>query len=193
VRTIREVWRALAVILLIGLVAGVLNVLLHTFVMEPWIQAQKEDEVVVSTYVLNLFVGWVFFSAWFLARADDEFKKVEEAVHRGDRETFLIEAPKVIAPSIRLLYWIISILVVLSFHLFHIASEVVTDQIQFGVGFLVVITIIFLRDLDEPIGGAVSVSGIPEEWMQALRAQQKKDMAIDMATDHAEAELADKK
>ena len=71
-KRLKEAWRALLVILLIGLVAGVLNVVLHDLVMEPWIQARAEDEVVVSTYVLNLFVGWIFFSAWFLARADDD-------------------------------------------------------------------------------------------------------------------------
>ncbi len=188
----RVTWRPLAVMLLIGLVAGIVNVLFFIFVMEPFTGAGKEDEVAVSTYVINLFVGWVFFSAWFLARADDELKKVEEAIHRGDKEAFLVEAPKVIALSIRILYLLISTLVVLSFHLFNLENVLITAEIQFGVGFLVVTTSLFLWDLDEPIGGAIGVSGVPEEWLQELRALKKRDEAIDLATRKAEAELAEK-
>jgi hypothetical protein len=190
VKSLKEVWRPLALILLIGIAAGVVNVLFFIFVMRPILGESKNDEVAVSTYVINLFVGWVFFSAWFLARADDELKKVEEAVHRGDKEAFLIEAPKVIALSIRILYLLISALVVLSFHLFHLENALITGEIQFGVGFLVVTTALFLWDLDEPIGGAIGVSGVPEEWLQELRVRQKKAEAIDAATDRAEAERA---
>jgi hypothetical protein len=165
--------------LLIGVVAGVVNVLFYVFVMNGL--TDGKDDVAVSTYVINLFVGWVFFSAWFLARADDELKKVEEAVHRGDKETFLVEAPKVIALSIRILYLLICALVILSFHLFHLQSALVTGEIQFGVGFLVVITALFLWDLDEPIGGAIAVPGIPPEWLDELRAQEKRDEQITLS------------
>ncbi len=185
-RPLKEVWRPLSLILLIGIAAGVINVLFFIFVMRPILGEGKNDEVAVSTYVINLFVGWVFFSAWFLARADEELKKVEEAVHRGDKEAFLIEAPKVIALSIRILYLLISALVVLSFHLFSLENALITAEIQFGVGFLVVTTAIFLWDLDEPIGGAIGISGVPEEWLQELRMRQKKAEAIDAVTDRAE-------
>ncbi|HEY7350835.1 MAG TPA: hypothetical protein VH599_21170 [Ktedonobacterales bacterium] len=168
----RDSWRPLSVMLLIGLAAGIANVLLFIFVMNPLTEGGKEDEVAVSTYVLNLFVGWVFFSAWFLARADDELKKVEEAVHKGDKETFLVEAPKQIALSIRILYFAISALVLLSFHLFHMGNSLVTIETQFGMGFLVITTALFLWDLDEPIGGAVGVTDAPEEWLQELRERK---------------------
>ena len=174
--SIKLTWRPLAIMLLIGIAAGVANVLFYIYVMSPL--TDGKDDVAVSTYVINLFVGWVFFSAWFLARADDELKKVEDSVHRGDKETFLIEAPKQIALSIRILYLLICVLVILSFHLFHLQSPLITDEIQFGVGFLVVITALFLYDLDEPIGGAIAVPGIPEEWLEELRAQNKRDEQI---------------
>src|SRR5207237_4565321 len=106
--------------------AGVLNALLFTFVMNSLNAGGKADEIAVNTYVVDFFVGWVFFSAWFLARADEEWKKVEEAVHKADRETFLVEVPKRMAASIRVLYLLISTLVVLSFHLFHIESLLVS-------------------------------------------------------------------
>ena len=160
--------------------------------MEPFTGAGKEDEVAVSTYVINLFVGWVFFSAWFLARADDELKKVEEAIHRGEKESFRVEAPKVIALSIRILYLLICTLVVLSFHLFTRQNTLITAEIQFGVGFLVVTTALFLWDLDAPIGGAIGVSGIPGEWLQDLRALKQKDEAIDLRTRQVEPDLAEK-
>ena len=190
-KSLRDVWRPLALILLVGIVAGVLNVLFFLFVMQPLTEDAVKDEVAVSTYVINLFVGWVFFSAWFLARADDELKKVEEAVHRGDKETFLVEAPKVIALSIRILYLLICALVILSFHLFHLESALVTAEMQFGVGFLVVTTALFLWDLDEPIGGAIGVSGIPEEWLQELRERAKNDRATDAFTAIAERKRTD--
>ena len=36
----------------------------------------------------TLFVGCVFFSAWLLTRAEDEFKKIEEAIYRGEKDAF---------------------------------------------------------------------------------------------------------
>src|SRR5215471_13710938 len=135
---LKHTWRPLTLMLLVGIAAGVINTLFFIYVMNPLTGGAKDDEVAVSIYAINLFVGWVFFSAWFLARADDEMKKVEEAVHKGDRETFLLEAPKIIALSIRVLYLLICVLVILSFHLFHIGNPVVSAEIQFGVGFLVV-------------------------------------------------------
>lgn len=186
-----QAWRPLTLMLLIGIAAGVINVLFFIFVMNPLTGGAKDDEVAVNTYAINLFVGWVFFSAWFLARADDELKKVEEAVHKGDKETFLIEAPKVISLSIRILYLLISALVVLSFHLFHMANNIVIAEIQFGVGFLVVTTALFLWDLDEPIGGAIGVSDVPEEWLQELREQKRA--AKKPVTSHKAAEPVESK
>jgi hypothetical protein len=170
---LKDAWRGLAIMLLIGIAAGVLNVLLFTFVMNPLTVGGKADEIAVNTYVVDFFVGWVFFSAWFLARVDDELKKVE-AVHKADRETFLVEVPKRIAPSIRVLYLLISALVVLSFHLFHIESLLVSSEIQFGVGFLVVTTALVLWDLDDPLAGVIKVSGMPEEWVRELRQKQQR-------------------
>ncbi len=141
---LKEVWRGLAIMLLIGIAAGVINVLLFTLVMNQLTAGGKTDEMKVNTYVVDFFVGWVSFSAWFLARAEDELKKVEEAITKANRDTFLVEVPKRIAPSIRVLYLLISALVVLSFHLFHIESSLVSGEIQFGVGFLVFTTILVL-------------------------------------------------
>ena len=72
---LKDAWRGLAIMLLIGIAAGVLNVLLFTFVMNPLTTGGKADEIAVNTYVVDFFVGWVFFSAWFLARADEELKR----------------------------------------------------------------------------------------------------------------------
>ncbi|HEY1352249.1 MAG TPA: hypothetical protein VGF67_21740 [Ktedonobacteraceae bacterium] len=169
----KGMWRGLSLMLLIGIAAGILNVLLFLFVMNPLLADARSEEVAASTYAINLFVGWVFFSAWFLARADDEMKKVEEAVHKKDRDAFLLEAPKVIALSIRILYLLISALAILSFHLFHIGNLLVASEIEFGVGFLIVTTALVLWDLDNPLGGAIAVHGIPQEWLHELRRREK--------------------
>src|SRR5258707_12822925 len=151
--------------LIIGIAAGIVNVLLFVYVMNPLTEGGKEDEVAVSTYAINLFVGWVFFSAWLFAGADDELKKVEEAIHKADKALFMLEAPKQIALSIRTLYLLISGLVILSVHLFHTGSLLITSEIQFGTGFLVVTTALVLWDLDNPIGGAIFARGISDEWL----------------------------
>jgi hypothetical protein len=163
-------WRGLMVMIVTGIVVGLVNVAISALVTNPLIGDVAQDEVAVSTYSINFFVGWVFFSAWFLAKADEEWKKAAEAVARKNREEFMLEAPKRIAISIRVLYLLISLLVVLSFHLFHIENQLVLFEIQFGVGFLVAMTIFVLWDLDDPIGGVIKIPNIPEEWLKEVAA-----------------------
>ncbi len=170
----QTVWKGLAVMLLKGVLFGIANVLFFVYVMNPMTAGSKAEEVAINTYVLNFFVGWVFFSAWFLSKADEEWKKVVEAVVKKDFEVFKIEAPKRIALSIRILYLMISALVVLSFHLFHIESLLVLVEIQFGVGFLMATTIMVLWDLDDPIDGVINVPNIPEKWALYLAKESLK-------------------
>jgi hypothetical protein len=169
----KHAWRGLARMVLIGMAAGVINLLLFLLVMNQLTAGTKTDEIVaVNTYVVDFFVGWALFSTWFLTRADEEFKKAEEAVRKVDRESFLVEAPKKMASSVQVLYLLFSLLAILSFHLFHMESLLVSSEIQFGVGFLVVTTILVLWDLDNPLEGTIKVSGVPEEWLSQLRQKQ---------------------
>ena len=161
-------WKGIASLLACGAAAGLINAAFFAFIMNGKVGPGGQDEVAVSTYAINFFVGWVFFSAWFLAKVDEEWKNVAEAVVRSNREEFMIEAPKRIAISIRILYLLISLLVVLAFHLFRIENDLVLFEIQFGVGFLVTMTILVLWDLDDPIGGVINVPNIPEEWARAI-------------------------
>jgi hypothetical protein len=155
---------------LTGIAAGVVNVVLFRLVSHPLQEGSGADEVAISTYAINFFVGWVLFSAWFLTRADEEWKQVAEAVMNGNREGFLSAASKKLPLSIRVLYLGISVLAILSFHLFDFESNLVMTEIQFGAGFLVVTTILVLWDLDHPTDGVINVPDIPVEWMQALSA-----------------------
>lgn len=164
----RQMVVGLAAMISKGVAAGLANAFFFSQFMNNLVLDGKSDEVAISTYGINFFVGWVFFSAWFLAKADEEWKKVSEAVLKSDRQTFMVEAPKRIALSIRVLYLALSLLVVLSFHLFHIESTLVLYEMQFGVGFLVATTILVLWDLDDPIHGAVCVPNIPTEWIKEL-------------------------
>jgi hypothetical protein len=165
-------WRGILKLILPGVIVGLINSVFSAFVMHPLIGEVSRDEVVVSTYAINVFVGWVFFSAWFLARADEEWKRVAEAVIRHDRDVFMIEAPKRIATSVRVLYLLISLLVILSFHLFHIQSALVLFELQFGIAFLVVVTILVLWDLDDPVRGVINVPNIPQEWLSELATHE---------------------
>lgn len=163
------VWKGIVMMLSKAVGAGILNVALFALVVNQLNVATKADEVAVNTYVLNFFVGWMLVTAWFLAKADDEWKKVAESIHKNDQETFLLEAPKRIALSIRILYLIVAALVVFSFHLFHIESTLALVEIQFGVGFFVTLTTLVLWDLDDPIRGVINVPNIPKEWVDKLK------------------------
>ena len=162
-------WKGISKLVAVGAGVGLVNAAFFANVMNGIVGETGQDEVAISTYAINFFVGWVFFSAWFLAKADEEWKKVADAVSRSNREEFMIEAPKRIAISIRILYLLISLLVVLSFHLFRIESGLVLFEIQFGVGFLVMMTILVLWDLDDPVDGVINVPRIPAEWASAAR------------------------
>lgn len=160
----------MGLLVLVGIGGGIVNVLLLPLVIGPINAGAKADEVAISTYAINFFVGWVFFSAWFLARADEEWKAVAEAALRGDLAAFLVAEHKRIPVSIRALHLIISVLTILAFHLFEIESPLIHAIVQFGVGFLVLTTIAVLWDLDEPVGGAIGVPDIPPAWVAARDA-----------------------
>lgn len=147
---------------------GVADALIAGFVVNPHTDGLKADEVAAGTVAVNLYVAWVFFSGWFLVRADEEWKRVDEAVVRSDRETFLVEAPKRMPVSIRALYLLICVLAVLSAHLFHFDSWAVLIAAHFGGTFLVALTVQVLWDLDNPLGGVVRVPGVPPEWVAAV-------------------------
>lgn len=164
-------WRGISQLIAAGAAVGLANAAFFANVMNGLLGEAAQDEVAVSTYSINFFVGWVFFSAWFLAKADEEWKKVADAVMRSNREEFMIEAPKRIAISIRILYLLISLLVVLSFHLFRIENGVVLFEVQFGVAFLVMMTILVLWDLDDPVDGIINVPNIPDEWIKQVQGQ----------------------
>lgn len=155
-------WRGLAGMLLWSIVAGVANALTAAFVTNVLTTGSKGDEVAINTYTLNLFVGWALFSGLFLIKADEEWKMVAEAVAKKNKDAFMLEAPKRIPVSIRALYLLISVLVVLSFHLFHIESIFVLMEIHFGVGFFVLTTILVLWDLDDPLNGVYNVKAPAE-------------------------------
>lgn len=145
---------------------GAANVALFALVINSLNIGTKADEVAVNTYVLNFFVGWMLFTAWFLAKTDEEWKKCAEAVYKKDFETFKLEAPKRIALSIRILYLIVAALVVFSFHLFHIVSSFALIEIQFGVGFFVTLATLVLWDLDDPTSGVINIPNIPPDWLK---------------------------
>jgi hypothetical protein len=159
--------------LLGSIAAGVANFGVAYLVDDVWGLAVSDNEVAASTYSINLFVGWVFFSAWFLTRADEEWKKVSDSVARGELETFLIEAPKQMPHTLRMLHVVIALLAILSFHLLPVSDSLATlFEINFGIGFFVVLTTLVLWDLDNPIAGVINVAGIPAEWHASLRAQR---------------------
>lgn len=165
-------WKNLYVMVLWSIVVGFANFWFFATLVNPWNTAVKSDEVAANTFTLNFFVVWALFTVWFLARADEEWKKTAEAVDQHKLDQFLLEAPKRIAFSVRVLYVIISLVVVVSFYLFHIESLFAKSVIQGGVGFIIALALQFLWDLDDPITGAINVSGIPNEWIEKLKKKK---------------------
>jgi len=130
----------------------------------------------VNTYALNIFVGWTFFSAFLLLRADEEWKKVDEAVTHRNFKQFLVGASKKMAPTVEMTYLIICAFVVLSFYLFHYDSLILTFVVIFGTSFLVAMAAMVLFDLDEPIEGLINVPNIPKDWLEKLHSHRKSKM-----------------
>lgn len=165
-KTKNKVTKGIALMILKAIFIGLANVLFFALVINPLNPGTKPDEVAINTYVLNFFVGWMLFTVWFLAKADEEWKKCAEAVHKNDKETFKLEAPKRIALSIRIIYLLVTALVVFSFHLFHIVSLFTLIEIQFGVGFFVTLATLVLWDLDDPTSGVINIPNISPDWLK---------------------------
>lgn len=156
-----------------ALVFGIFSFALFWYFINPYNANFKTGEIAVNTYALNIFVGWTFFSAFLLLRADEEWKKVDETVTHKNFKQFLVEASKKMAPTVKMTYLIISAFVVISFYLFHYESAILAFLIIFSISFLVAMTAMVLFDLDEPIEGLINVPNIPEEWLKKLHAHRK--------------------
>ena len=124
---------------------------------------------ITSTYTLNIFVGFIFFSAFLLMRADEEWKKADEAIQEGNFRKSKIEATKQMAPTVKLVYNVICILTVTSFYLFHYTSFLLAFVIVFGTSLLVALLREVIDDLDDPISGFIYIHNIPKRWLEKLQ------------------------
>lgn len=126
------------------------------------------DSGAVGQFVNLAIVVWALFTAAFYARTDEEWKKVNEAVVKGDEAAFHVEVIKKIGFTFRLLYILISVLLVLSFYFFHMESWYVTVGVHFMAAFLVSMSISVILDMDDPVKGVINVPGVSEEWLKRL-------------------------
>ena len=131
----------------------------------------KSHESLINTYALNMFVGWLFFSAFLLMRADEEWKKTDSAVRSKNFEKFKIEAPKLVALSVRITHAITGIMAITAFYLFYYTSLALGFVLVFGTSFLVAITTLTLWDLDDPLDGLIQVKNVPAAWMKAVKGK----------------------
>jgi uncharacterized membrane protein YdcZ (DUF606 family) len=149
-----------------AILAGIVNATIFAVVMNPLMEVK--DEVFKNTYTLNMFVGWLFFTAVIWQRADEEWKKVDDATRRHDKEAFMVESSKMIAPSFWIFYVVVSIQAIILGQLFHVENGFVAALGQFAVGFVVAFALIILKDLDDPTSGVINVPNIPEEWLDEI-------------------------
>lgn len=156
-----------------ALILGIVSFIFFWYFVNPYNADFKTGEIAVNTYALNIFVGWTFFSAFLLLRADEEWKKVDETVTHKNFKQFLVEASKKMAPTVKMTYLIISAFVVISFYLFHYESIILAILITFSISFLVAMAAMVLFDLDEPIEGLINVPNIPKDWLTKLHAHRK--------------------
>ncbi|MBI1973844.1 hypothetical protein HYS54_03440 [Candidatus Micrarchaeota archaeon] len=149
-------------------VFGLASFALFWLFINPYNEIFKSGEIAINTYSLNIFVGWIFFSAFLLLRADEEWKKTDEAVRTGDFKKFKAEAPKKIAASVKITYLSISALAVISYYLFHFESELLAFITVFGMSFLIMLTKMVLWDLDDPASGLIVIHNIPKDWLKKI-------------------------
>ncbi|MEK6962843.1 MAG: hypothetical protein AABX70_00345 [Nanoarchaeota archaeon] len=149
---------------------GLLSFLLLWYIIHPQTPIEfKSHESLINTYALNMFVGWLFFSAFLLMRADEEWKKTDSAVRSKNFEKFKAEAPKMIAFSVRITHAITGIMAITAFYLFYYTNIVLAFVLVFGTSFLVTITTLTLWDLDDPLDGMIQVENVPANWMKAIK------------------------
>ena len=122
----------------------------------------------MNTYGNVVFVIWALLTAWLLVESGGEWKKTTETVQQNDKDAFLLQAPKRIAPTFWTLHYVISIFAVMAFWLFHYGSIITLGVVNFGVAFLVALAIYVLKDIDDPITGVINVADIPDEWRKEL-------------------------
>ena len=155
------------------LLARPVSFLFFWFLVNPYNSDFSSSQVLVNTYALNIFVGWTFFSAFLLLRSDEEWKAVDAAVKLKDFKTFMIEATKKIAITVKVSYLTISVLVISSYYLFHYTSIILCFTIVFGMSFLVGLVTIVLEDIDDPLEGLVNVPNIPRDWMKKVKGHKQ--------------------
>ena len=157
-----------------GILFSLLSFAFFWYLINPYNANFKTAEVAVNTYALNVFVSWTFFGAFLLLRADEEWKKVDETITENNLKKFLIEGSKEMAASVKIVYYIISFLVVTSYYFFHYESGIIAFAVIFGTSFLVAIAVMVLMDLDNPIEGLINVPNIPKEWIEKLNQHKEK-------------------
>ncbi len=151
---------------------GLLSFLLLWYVIHPHTPVEFErHENLINTYALNMFVGWLFFSASLLMRADEEGKKTDSAVRNKNFSTFKAEAPKMIALSVRITHAITGIMAITAFYLFYYTNIALAFVLVFGTSFLVTITTLTLWDLDDPLDGMIQVENVPASWRKAVKGK----------------------
>ncbi len=148
---------------------GLLSFLFFWFVVRLHVPMEfKSHESLINTYALNMFVGWLFFSAFLLMRADEEWKRTDSAVRSKNFEKFKIEAPKMVALSVRITHGITGIMAITAFYLFYYVNFALGFVLIFGTSFLIAITTQTLWDLDDPLNGLIQVQNVPPSWRKAL-------------------------
>ena len=154
------------------LLFGLVSFLLFWFVIQPQIPVEfKSHESLINTYALNMFVGWLFFSAFLLMRADEEWKKTDSAIRSKNFEKFKLEAPKMVALSVRITHAIIGLLSITSFFLFYYVHIALAFVLVFGTTFVIAITTQTLWDLDDPLDGLIQVENVPASWRKAVKGK----------------------
>ena len=153
------------------LALAVLSTVIFVFVINPVNAIFKVAEVAISIYVQMVFLAWIFFSAFLLVRADEEWKKTDEAVRKKNFEQFKIEAPKKIPVSAVMVYLVIVFLAATSFYLFHFEYALLGAIILFGITFIVCLTTFVIFDLDDPTKGLINVENIPKDWIEKVKRQ----------------------
>lgn len=141
-------------------------VLIFYYLINPY--TTKADEGVVIGLFQVIMVVWGLLSAFLYSQADEEWKKTQTAVLTGDMKTFLVEAPKQIPGTVKILYLIISAIAILSGWGFHLSSPLVLLLLGFF-NFLIAFMYLIILDLDDPMTGVFVIKDIPKSWLEKLK------------------------
>lgn len=159
----------------IAFIGGLANYFFFKGLVNPYNEAVVGDQTQVSYFFSGALTLWALLAVWMALRADEEFKKAQEAKERKNFKAFRIEADKRLPVPLWIIYALSAFLTIRAFHLYHFTAAA-TMEIQFWWPVLVIVVSMLIKDLDgNPTTGVITMDA-PKKWVERLNGKNNDRM-----------------